>query len=58
MPEEVFLDIGPIMPYVLERKKGIFTAQPCARCGELTFIDKLVDDGDGLVCLACHESAA
>lgn len=58
MPEETFLEIGPVTPYVLERKKGVFEAKPCARCGELTFVDKLVESGTGLVCQACREEAA
>jgi len=54
MPEETFLAIGPVQPYTLERKQGVFAAKPCARCGEMTFVDKLVDTDAGPVCPACR----
>ncbi len=57
MPEDAFLVIEPVTPFTLERKKGVFDAKPCSQCGELTFVDKLVDDGNGLVCLGCHNAA-
>jgi formylmethanofuran dehydrogenase subunit E len=57
IPEETFLDIGPVQPYTLERKPGVFEAKPCVRCGELAFVDKLADEADGLVCLGCREAA-
>ena len=57
LPEETFLDIGPVQPYTLERKPGVFEAKPCTRCGELVFIDKLVEEPDGLVCPGCREAA-
>jgi formylmethanofuran dehydrogenase subunit E len=56
MPEATFLDIGPVQPYTLERKPGVFDAKACVRCGELTFVDKLVDEAVGLVCLGCREA--
>ena len=58
MPEDVFLEIGPVTPYTLERKKGVFEAKPCSRCSEMAFVDKLVDDGEGLVCLGCRQKAS
>lgn len=58
MPEDMFLDVGPVEPRVLERKPGIFEAKACARCGEMAFVDKLVDGGGGLMCRACSETLA
>ena len=56
MPEDTFLRIEPVQSYVLESKKGVFEARPCAQCGEMAFVDKLVDRGDGMVCLGCSEA--
>ena len=53
MPVENFLDIGPVEPYELKRGKGVFEAKPCAKCGEMTFVDKLLGSSEGLVCMAC-----
>ena len=58
MPQETFLEIGAVTPYVLERKQGAFEAKPCARCGEMTFVNKLVESDAGLVCQPCSEEAA
>lgn len=57
MPEDTFLDIAPVTHYVLESKKGVFEAKACSRCGEMTFVDKLVESGAGLVCQPCSEEA-
>ena len=56
MPEETFLVIDPVMPCILERKPGVFEAMSCARCGEMVFMDKLLDTDNGRVCLGCLES--
>ena len=58
MPEDAFLEIGPVTPYTLERKKAVFEAKQCSRCNEMVFVDKLVDDGEGPVCLGCREKAS
>ncbi len=55
MPEATFLNIGPVTPRMLERKKGVFEAKACSRCGEMTFVDKLVNTGDGLLCPGCRK---
>ena len=56
MPEEMFLEIGPVSDYELKRKPGVFDAAPCSRCGEMVFIDKLVETDAGPVCLGCQAS--
>ena len=56
MPEEAFLQIGPVTGYTLERKAAVFEAKPCASCGEMTFVDKLVQTPSGLLCQACRGS--
>jgi len=53
MPEENFLVIGPIRQVEVPKGKGEFTAQPCAKCGELTFVNKLQDSPAGPVCIPC-----
>lgn len=53
LPEEKFLSIGPVVDYPFTRKKGIFEAKPCAKCGELTFEDKLRVQGGQQVCIPC-----
>jgi len=54
MPEEMFLKIGPVTEFELERKPGVFAAEPCARCGEMVFVDKLVESPAGRICLGCR----
>ena len=50
MPEEMFLEIGEITTIELPKGKGCFDAEPCAKCGEMTFVNKL-ENG---VCGACR----
>jgi len=57
MPEEVFLDIGPITSCRLTRKAGVFDAESCSQCGEMVFVDKLLDTGAGRICLGCKDKA-
>lgn len=57
MPEEMFLEIGEIKAFPLERPKGVFEAAPCSKCGELVFIDKIVDSGCGKVCVPCSKES-
>lgn len=53
LPEEEFLSVGPVGDYPFPKKKGVFEAKACAKCGELTFEDKLrVRDGEQ-VCIPC-----
>ena len=51
----MFLDIGPITTYELTRKAGVFDAESCSQCGEMVFVDKLIDTGTGRVCLGCRD---
>lgn len=55
MPEEGFLDIGPIENISVEGGKGVFEAKPCSVCGELTFVNKLQGTGDDLRCIPCSK---
>ena len=57
MPVDNFLDISPVGPYELKRGKGVFEAKPCAKCGELTFVDKLLGTSDGLICKGCADKS-
>ena len=56
MPEENFLAISTIKQVEVPQGKGVFEANPCARCGELTFINKLQDSPAGQVCIPCSEA--
>lgn len=54
LPEEEFLNIGDIHHVDVPAKQGLFAAQPCARCGEMTFASKLRVTPEGeLVCIPC-----
>jgi len=50
MPEEMFLEIGEMTKIDLPQGKGCFDAEPCAKCGEMTFTNKL-ENG---ICEACR----
>jgi formylmethanofuran dehydrogenase subunit E len=54
LEDSMFLDIGEVEDAEVKSKKGIFEAEPCAKCGELTFINKLRVDNEGKkVCIPC-----
>lgn len=55
MPEENFLDIEELKPVEVAQGKGCFEAEPCAKCGELTFVNKLQDSPVGRICIPCAE---
>ena len=55
IPEEMLLNIGEIKILDLPKGKGAFEAEPCAKCGEMTFVNKLQDTADGKVCIPCAE---
>ncbi len=54
IPEGEFLVFGNIERVEFSRPKGVFEVEPCAVCGELTFVDKLFDTPRGKVCTACR----
>jgi len=56
IPDDVFLEVGDVKEITINRKKGVFEAKPCAVCGEMTFIDKLVESEKGQICLACNQN--
>ena len=53
VPEEMLLNIGEIKMVELPKGKGVFDAEPCARCGELTFVNKLQETNAGKLCIPC-----
>ena len=55
MPEETFLDIGPITACEFARNAGVFDAESCSKCGEMVFVDKLLDTEAGRICLGCKD---
>ncbi len=58
LPEEAFLDIGPVEHYELKRSQGIFATACCSQCGERVFVNKLVDGPTGKICLGCQAKNA
>lgn len=57
MPKKTFLVMGPVTSYDFPRKGGVFEAAPCAQCGEMVFVDKLVETEEGRICLGCKAKA-
>ena len=53
VPEEMLLNIGEIKMVELPKGKAVFDAEPCARCGELTFVNKLKETNAGKLCIPC-----
>lgn len=54
LDEEAFLDVGEIQTVEVKKGKGVFAAKRCAKCGELTFVNKLRETEDGnLTCIPC-----
>ena len=58
MPEEMFLEIGPVEKYEFTGGKGCFDTDLCATCGERVFVDKLVETASGMICIPCREQAS
>jgi formylmethanofuran dehydrogenase subunit E len=55
MPEEMFLEIGPVTKFEVSKGKSCFDTKLCAQCGERVFADKLTETGSGPVCIPCHD---
>jgi len=54
LDDSEFLDVGEVKTIEIKKGKGVFTAKPCDRCGEMTFVDKLRLTEDGkCVCIPC-----
>ncbi len=53
LPVENFLQISAIKQVDLPQGKGVFEVEPCAKCGELTFVNKLQDSSAGRLCIPC-----
>lgn len=54
LPDEDFLDVGPVRSVDVKKGKGVFAAKRCTTCGEITFVNKLRETEDGnLVCIPC-----
>jgi len=54
IPEGEFLDIGEVKTVSVKKKKGLFDAKRCDKCGELTFVNKLRLTVDNkLNCIPC-----
>ena len=52
--DEAFLDVGEVQTVDVKKGKAVFTAKRCAKCGELTFVNKLREMEDGtLACIPC-----
>ncbi len=54
MPEETFLEIGPVEPHEFAGGSACFDTDLCVRCGERVFVDKLTRGDAGLVCIPCR----
>ncbi len=54
LAEDQFLEIGEVQSTEPPQGKGTFKTRRCARCGEVTFVNKLrVAEGGELVCIPC-----
>lgn len=57
LPEEIFLEVGPVEACELPKGKGCFETALCSKCGERTFVNKLIETDGGPVCIPCGEKA-
>jgi len=55
MPEEIFLEVGPVKKYEFPKGRGCFETVLCAECGERVFADKVTESDGGVVCVPCSE---
>lgn len=57
MPEEAFLEIGPVVSHEFTRGSACFDTALCAKCGERVFVTKLTKTDAGPVCIPCGANA-
>ena len=55
MPEETFLEVGPVRAHEFRKASGCFETDLCAKCGERVFVNKLTQTDSGPVCIPCGE---
>jgi len=55
LTDEQFLAIGKVVEYPMKRGKGIFEAVPCTVCGEMVFVDKVIEKDGRKLCVPCSE---
>ncbi len=53
LPEEVFLEVGPVEKYEFPKGRGCFETVLCAKCGERVFVDKVTKTDRGVFCVPC-----
>ena len=57
MPEDAFLEIGPVIDFEFKRHPGIFDIETCSICREAGFSDKFRQIRGLPVCSSCTEQA-
>ncbi len=57
MPEDVFLEIGPVIDFEFKRLPGIFDIEKCTICGEAGFANKFKRIKGQPVCGSCIKQA-
>ena len=53
MPEDHFLDIGPVESHAFTKGGSCFETALCESCGERVFVDKLTPTDSGMICIPC-----
>ena len=51
--EKNFIKIGPITNWEWKKKPKVYETSHCDECGELTFVNKLINKGGLLLCPCC-----
>ncbi len=57
MPEDTFLEIGPVVDFEFKRPSGVFDIETCSICKEAGFADKFKQIKGLPVCAGCTEQA-
>lgn len=55
-PIDKLVKVSEVFDYPVEKTPGVFDIKPCAICGEMVFVDKLVEKDGKLVCIPCSQS--